>query len=338
MTTKLRTLLLGAGLALQLQMSAAAADSQLTASSLPAVDVRRWQTNYHNWTNAWVLSNGQVEAVVVPSIGRIMQFRFAGDTDGPLWENHALDGKQPDSQSKEWGNFGGDKTWPAPQGDWGKVTPRAWPPPIAFDSMPVEVERAGRGLRLISPVDPHYGIRTRRLVTLVPNSPEMIVDTTYEKVNGAPIKVGIWTITQCKDPVTVFTAPGPAAPWPDGYNKQSGALPSNLKRDGPLLSLTRDSSEAHKIGTLSTNLLWVGEKEMLRISHRRIPNAQYPDQGSNAEVYTNPDPLQYVELEMLGPLHQLGVGDSIRETRTYTLFRRQQTDPAVEARALLLGR
>ena len=32
---------------------------------------------------------------------------------------------------------------------------------------------------------------------------------------------------------------------------------------------------------------------------------EYPDRGASAEVYTNPDPKEYVELEMLGPLARL---------------------------------
>src|ERR1044071_7118728 len=50
------------------------------------------RTNYHGWANSILLSNGRVEAVIVPAIGRVMQFRFAGEEDGPFWENRALDG------------------------------------------------------------------------------------------------------------------------------------------------------------------------------------------------------------------------------------------------------
>ncbi|PYX54211.1 MAG: hypothetical protein DMG73_19425, partial [Acidobacteria bacterium] len=31
---------------------------------------------YHGWPNSLILSNGKVEVVVVPAIGRVMQFRF----------------------------------------------------------------------------------------------------------------------------------------------------------------------------------------------------------------------------------------------------------------------
>ena len=122
------------------------------------------KTNYHGWPNSYVLSNGAVEAIVVPSIGRVMQFKFVGEDTGPFFENRAMDGKHPIPSSKEWGNFGGDKTWPSPQDDWPKVTPRAWPPPVAFDSMPVEAIVRNDTITLVSPVDPHYGIRTERVI------------------------------------------------------------------------------------------------------------------------------------------------------------------------------
>jgi hypothetical protein len=218
------------------------------------------------------------------------------------------------------------------------MTPRAWPPPPAFDSMPVEVEAAGAGIRLISPVDPFYGIKTRRLVTLVPGTAEMEIDTSYEKVSGSPTTVGIWTITQCKDPVAVFTVHTPSTPWPEGYNKQSDILPSKFERHGPLLSLTRDPKAAHKIGTVAKNLLWIGDKQALRIFHTHATGLPYPDHGSDAEVYTNPDPLPYVELELLGPLHRLAIGDSVRELRRYILYHREQADPAAEAQAILIGK
>src|SRR5437899_837082 len=87
------------------------------------------KTNYHGWSNAIVISNGKAEVIVVPEIGRIMQFRLAGDMDGPFFENPALFGQRGDPGAKEWLNFGGDKTWPSPQSEWPKIAPRGWPPP-----------------------------------------------------------------------------------------------------------------------------------------------------------------------------------------------------------------
>lgn len=293
---------------------------------------------YHGWADSWILGNGNVEAVIVPAIGRVMQFRFKGEEDGPFWENRALDGKAPDPISNEWGNFGGDKTWPAPQADWPKIARRAWPPPPAFDSMRVEAKAAGQALILTSPVDPHYGIRTQRRIELDANSPVLTISTTYEKVEGEPRKVGVWVITQLKDPVAVFAPVPRDSLFPAGYNQQSDELPLNLTANRGLLSLTRNPKASHKIGNDAGTLIWVGEKTMVRIDSPRIAGAEYPDQGSSAEIYTNPDPLTYVELELLGPLHTMRVGDKIERSSVYTLLRRTGADPETEVRALLSRR
>jgi hypothetical protein len=293
---------------------------------------------YFGWEHSWAISNGRVEAVVVPAIGRVMQFRFVGKTS-PFWEDTALRGKHPDPASSEWGNFGGDKTWPSPQSEWDKITPRGWPPPVAFDAMPVETSVRREGVVLRSPVDPHFGIRTERIVHLEPDAAVMTITTSYEKVSGNPVEVGVWIITQLEDPVAAFALLPPKSIFPEGYNRQSGdVLPANLAVHGRLLSLTRDPERASKIGTDSSRLLWVGFSQMLLIESPRIPEARYPDQASSAEIYTNPNPKPYVELETLGPLHLMKPGDRISQTNTYTLFPRQHEDAAADATRILLPR
>src|ERR1043166_285686 len=286
---------------------------------------------YHGWTNALLLSSDRVEAIIVPGIGRVMQFRFGGEEDGPFWENRAMDGKSPNPASPEWGNFGGDKSWPSPQSEWPKVTPRAWPPPQAFDSMPVTATVAGRKVTLTSAVDPHFGIRTTREIELVRGKPTMRIITTYEKIKGPARKAGVWIITQLREPAGVFVPLPSDHRFLEGYDLQSKSAPPSLRVSGNWVSLKRDRKTAFKIGTEANTLIWVGEKYSLRIDSIRQPHKEYPDHGSSAEVYTNPDPLPYVELEMLGPLHDLNVGDRISQTNTYTLFRRVENDPGKEA-------
>ncbi len=292
---------------------------------------------YQGWERSLALDNGVVEAVVVPAIGRVMQFRFRG-RPGPFWEDPALHGKAPDPASTEWGNFGGDKTWPAPQSEWPKITPRAWPPPVAFDSLPVEAAIRRDAIVLRSSVDPHYGIRTERVISLDGPDAAMRIVTTYEKVEGAPVEVGVWIITQLEDPVLVLAPlPSPSL-FPEGYNRQSGdVLPANLKVENGLVSLTRDPARATKIGTDASRLLWVGKDQLLLVESPRLSDAEsrYPDQRSSAEIYTNPDPRAYVELEMLGPLRRLAPGDAVSQTNTYRLFPRTHPNPIVDASRVL---
>jgi hypothetical protein len=293
------------------------------------------RTNYHGWADSILVSNGRVEAIIVPAIGRVMQYRLAGEEDGPFWENRAMDGLKAEPESKEWGNFGGDKTWPAPQAEWNRITPRAWPPPVAFDAMPVEVQQDGFVVTLVSAVDSNYGIRARREIRLDLDRPVMTITTTYEKVSGQPLKVGVWVITQLKDPVAACANLPLFERFREGYNRQSEEPPARLRVEDGVLSLTRDPKASHKIGTDSGTLFWVGPQSVLRIVSAREVFGQYPDDGCSAEIYTNPNPLSYVELEMLGPLQKMVVGDKITRASSYTLFRRTEVDPTLEVRKLL---
>jgi hypothetical protein len=259
---------------------------------------------YHGWNEAFVISNGKAEAVVVPEIGRIMQFRFAGEEDGPFWENRSLDGRAPNPQSSEWINFGGDKTWPAPQAAWAKMTGRGWPPPQAFDSMPVRAVMTNQDLILISKVDPHYGIQTERRISLSPVNAQMKIETIYHKVEGAPVRVSIWVITQLRDPDRMFIPVPLGSIFASGYNKQSDFLPANLARNGDLLACTRGAKDSTKIGSDAGRLVWSNKKYILEISAPREAQGEFPDSGSSAEIYTNPDPNKYVEFELLGPPRQ----------------------------------
>jgi hypothetical protein len=283
--------------------------------------VRIANTNYLGWKNAIVISNQKVEAIIVPAVGRIMQFRFVGE-DGVFWENREISGLKPDPKSSQWGNFGGDKSWPSPQSDWPRVAPRAWPPPVAFDSMPVSADVQGHSVVLTSEVDPNYGIRIQRIVDLDSERPEMRIGTTFEKVRGAPVTAGIWIVTQLKEPVAVYVPGVPGAARGAGYVKLMEHVPPSLKNEGGMLQMQRDPRNAYKIGSEAGSLLWVGEKNMLRIDSPRVPGEEYPDQGSSVEVYTNPNPLIYVELETLGPLKTLKKGDKITRVNTYTLLHR----------------
>jgi hypothetical protein len=223
---------------------------------LDAAETKVAKTPYHGWDQALTICNGKVEVIVVPEVGRVIQFRFAGEPDGPFWENPALFGAAADSHSKDWKNFGGDKTWPAPQADWEKVTGRGWPPPAAFDSMAVDAKIEGEKVMLISPIDPHFGIQTEREIRLHPNQPKMTIRTTYFKRQGKAKSAAIWVITQLKDPVKMYMPLPEKSLFPQGYNKQSEALPANLEVEGRMLTCTRSPSINTKIGSDASSLIW----------------------------------------------------------------------------------
>jgi hypothetical protein len=287
--------------------------------------------SYHGWPDCYLIANGSVEAVVVPAIGRVMQLRLKDEADGAFWQNRALDGQLHDAASSDWLNFGGDKCWPAPQSAWPQHQDREWPPPVAFDARPVEAVAVELGVVLTSPVDPGYGIQVVRRVELDSVQPIMRIATEFRKLSGAPVTVGIWTITQMSEPELVCMQLPETSKFTSGYIRLLKAEPADLKVDGRLLSLTRHARQQVKVGSDGSSMAWLGQNCVVRIDTYIRPG-EYPDGGCVTEIYTNPDPLQYVELETLGPLTTMNTGDRIEQTTAYTVRPRSTTDLQVEAR------
>jgi len=288
---------------------------------------------YHGWADSLLLNNGKAEVVIVPAIGRVMQFHFVGEDD-IVWENDKLHGKPADPTANEWINFGGDKSWPSPQADWQKMIGRGWPPPATFDSTPLEAHNKGGVVELVSPVEPNYGIRVHRHIKLDPQQPILTITTTYEKVSGDPVKVGVAVITQLRDPQRAFIKVPPQSKYPDGYALLNFEKPQDAKFKDGLFSLTRSHQKSSQIGNDGSSLLWMNEKYALRIDSPHVEGAEYAE-GSSAVIYTNADPDRYVELETYGPLTTMKTGDKIERTNVYTLSRRTDSDPDRQARKIL---
>ena len=312
--------------------AAAGATARFYRMRVEAPNTGAWLTTYHGWSNSIVMTNASAEATIVPAIGRIMQFRFLDQPDGPFWENSAMYGKQPTAYSWDTtGSFGGDKVWPAPQSVWN------WPPPRGFDSLTFTGEVANGAVTLTGPVDSSFGMRVVRHITLHPSEPILRVSSTFEKLTGKTNQVGVWVITQTKDAERIFVPVPSGTLFPKGYTAL-GTVPKGLVVTNGLVSLSRDLTTGCKIGTDAGALLWVGTNSVLLLESARvpgIPKSGYPDSGSSAEVYTNPNPTPYIELERLGPLARLGTNDALSATSVYTLLRRTTNSPLEQAMEIL---
>ena len=290
--------------------------------------------NYHGWTNAVSVNNGTVEAIIVATDGRVQQFRFVGDTNGVFWEDPRGWGRMP---SGFYPNFGGDKAWPSPQSEWG------WPPPKGFDGSVDTVSFTNGVVTLATPVDATYGIRTTRIIELVPNEPVMKIRTIFERTaESAKTSLGIWI--DCQATVTSDSrcyVPVPASSiFQNGYTTTGSAqfttaLPAGFTNANGLISFKSDSMN-HKIGFDGGTLALVGPSLSLRLDAPRIPGATYPDGNSSTEVYTaTATQSPYFELEMLGPLSALPVGGKMEFVTTYHLFHRTEATPDAEAQKIL---
>jgi hypothetical protein len=298
------------------------------AAERTGVSVER--ISYHGWPECFLLSNGCVEAVIVPAIGRVMHFGMAGEPESVFWQNRELYGQLPATDSDKWSNFGGDKCWPAPQSEWLERTGRDWPVPRTFDSGPAEAAAIDQGVVLTSRMDPAYGIQVIRTIQLEPAQSVMRIATEYHKLQGPAVTVGIWTITQLRDPERILLWQPAVSRFPRGYLSFLKTEPAELSRRGRLLSLKRNQIIFTKIGSDAASMAWVGKSCVLRIDAEVGPG-EYPDGGCVTEVYTNPDPMRYVELETLGPLETIGIGSRIGRTTVYTLMPRRSQDEESEA-------
>ena len=307
--------------------------------------------DFHGWP-ATALRNGHAEIVVVPAIGRVMRLAFADDAAGsdPLWRHGQLGpGLAPDENG--WINYGGDKAWPAPQADWQRMVGKGWPPPATFDATAHAASLTDSTIEMVSPIDPAYGLRVRRTVKLV--NEVALIDTAYEKVEGPPVRVAVWTITQLVSPDRMFALLPARSAFEGGHRTLLPAPPKDLSADGRLLGLARDPKEKTMIATDADALLWVGPGRDLVIETMGTSVAagdvwQPTDPaaprvgGAHAQIYTSPDGAEpYVELELLGPLVDLAPGQRAMMSVRYRLLRRQEADAAAEARRVFateLGR
>src|SRR4029079_4510614 len=129
-------------------------------------------------------------------------------------------------------------------------------------------------------------------------------------------RIGVWVITQLKEGQRVFIPVPKNSIFPIGYTAL-GDIPAGLVVTNGLVALARDPKASTKIGNDAGALLWVGNDNLLLIESSRIPDVaktDYPDNGSSAEIYTNPNPTPYLEMELLAPLANLGVGNTAKAT------------------------
>jgi hypothetical protein len=165
----------------------------------------------------------------------------------------------------------------------------------------------------------------------------MTIETTYFKRAGEPVEVGVWIITQAAEPEAAFLPVLVGSKFTNGLTAEWGD-PSKMpgvKIAEDLVSITRSPTAARKIGNDSPSIVWVGKKTVLRIDAPRAGDGNYADDGCSSEIYTNNDPAQYVELETVGPLMKLKVGDRLSATNTYRLFKRTAKNALEAARQVL---
>ena len=282
----------------------------------------------YNERPAFRLSDGKTAAIIVPSIGRVMFYGLVGGAN-QLWN------APPKSATNGgWYNYGGDKTWAAPQDNWLELTGRTWPPYDNWDGTPHKTETLRNGaLRTTSQNSPTSGVRCIREYGFDAMG-GFVISQVFEKLSGAPVTMSIWSITQVPTPDAVYLRRALDSPYTNGYYGFRSGGKAPLLDVAPvgadLLRLRPTTQGQTKIGLDSPVSGLVALRGGIAFVQRAAkPRGNYPDGASGAgfpvEIYHNPQPA-YSELELLSPLQLYKPGNKVRHTVTWHLFKLPDAD------------
>lgn len=251
---------------------------------------------------AYQLSNKRLSLTVVPALsGRVMELIAHKQTlfwiNEPLLKGEA--GGNPTLGN--WKNWGGYKTWLAPQ-SW-------WPNPNTQSDEMDNVEwtvigqtdsAVATSLHLRGPIIPWGGVQLGRQITLRASEAKVTVRETLRNASDQPQTWAVWAVAQ-------FPTPGWATYPPGGARKTLALTPPKFKRD----QLYFKGDKKWKAGSLAETGWGEYRANRWDISFRASfgahPQLPHPD-DCNLETWSNSDPA-YMELEWLGPLVTLKPGE-----------------------------
>ncbi|MBC7808909.1 MAG: hypothetical protein H7145_22475 [Akkermansiaceae bacterium] len=278
------------------------------------------QVPYEGWQNAYRISNGTAEVIVVPQIARIMRYGFIDGTN-LLWNNPSELGKQGDT-SGSWRNFGGDKPWPWPQDDWIASFKQKgnWPPPPEADQAPQTAQIVGANtVRLTSPIIARSGLRIVRDITLAETGSRLYTVTRFERVeDGYDFPVGAWTITQTpfvRGSLVAHLIPGETT-LAEGWRLMGDTPVQSVLRskDGMTLSVGRDpeAKSGRKLGFDGDAIAGVIGDTILVI-RADTPGAEGFEwrPGERGQIYISDAGSPYIEWEFTSPVKPIKKGESV---------------------------
>lgn len=309
---------------------------------------RAYRADFRGW-DACFIENDLLRLVAVPAIGgRIMAldlgpfnyFFVDPDLVGKLF---SAEENQGDGSLAAWKNYGGDKTWPAPQG-WDSPDQWPGPPDPVLDSGRYSVEELvctadTATIRMVSPADARTGIQIVRQFTLRRGSSQVQVELSFKNVVARPVRWSIWDVVQLRadkvedgrlvhDPSCTVTVPlNPQSRFAKGYQVMFGAENNSQWQADTASGLFTAAYEWQigKVG-LDSRAGWVafsqGREGYAFVERFEVvEGAEYPDGGSTVEFWTTGagqvGNLDYaattvflMEAEVLGPLREIPPGES----------------------------
>lgn len=286
--------------------------------------IRIQKREYRGWPNAYFLSNGEVELIVLADVGpRIIHYAFSGAEN----QFHEF----PDQAGLHGGTdfrlYGGHRLWIWPEEE------RTYFP----DNASVEVNSNESGATFTAPVEhgpPGSVLQKQISLSLSPNGTSVQLTHTITNRSNTATELAPWTPTVLSPGGrAILPFPQRAAMDKDHFQSVSPLTlwsftdftDSRWILGADFLQLQQQQTPTGRFPEQMTGLFNPqGWGAYLR-SHfafvkcsTAIPNARYPDFGCNFEIFTNPE---FLELETLGPIVTLRPGESAQHRESWHLFR-----------------
>ncbi len=289
--------------------------------------------NYNQWGwNAIVMQNGFVTLATVPSIGgRVMQYDL-GDLPSVFVNSSELGKTYSPAQNSQWHNFGGFKTWPAPQSQWNAG---GWPPPPTLDFGAYTVLDTVRTddsaqVEVSSPVEKWIapGIMVVRKATMYPGTSHVKMDETFTNQGTQDEHWSIWGVTQSPVnhpgrmdyqnywayfPINVRSLFGQSGVSPQG---RSQAWKGEVAPGVYGVQFSPDNQKIYadpQVGWIA--YANISDTVVFARTFDVFEGAQYPENGCRVTVYVSgPNPL-YMEVETKSPMINLAANGG---TYTFT--------------------
>lgn len=287
---------------------------------------------------------GGLELGLAPALGaRLLALRWHGRellyrnerlVDDRLHRTAAEAALPPvDDTMGTWRNYGGDKTWPAPQG-WSGPHEWAGPPDPVLDSgaWDVDVSRDEDRvvLDLASAADRRTGLRLRRRFVVDPAVAGFALHLEMENASADDVTWALWNVTQVRGAARTATPWGlhvgldPRHDGPPVVDLIAGTGVPAWERPDEDALFVPNQDVVGKIGVPAASgwLAYAGDGLQLTQTFAVDPSADYPDGGSRVEAWLE-HPLdapiaalgdlhpreRIVECEVLGPRTTLAPGE-----------------------------
>jgi len=215
--------------------------------------------------------------------------------------------------------LGGHRLW---------ISPESLDQTYIPDDRGLTLTRIPNGLKLIGEIQPDIQIRKSMSIQISSRQPHVMVKHKIENCGRAVIQMAPWAITMFRSQGTAILPQQIGTVDKDGVQpNRNFSLWAYTRWDDERLKLGEEfirvkstsAKQPFKLGYFNSHgwLAYLFEDVLFvkRFSMRR--DEPHPDQGCNAEVYTNGDML---ELESLGPVAELKPREDVVHTETWELY------------------